>query len=320
MAKSTPPKVGAEPACAPPGASSQRAVLVTGASGFVGRAVVAELSRRGHRVIATATGTTDLPSAARVEWVVWDAMTTALPPVDFGNVQAVLHLAMPRGVFDFPERAAQVYELAVAATYRLLDSAYRNGVPRVLAASTGDVLGPTGRAVDENDVTYAPSSFYGAAKACAELLLRAYQGKLATGILRFFHPYGPGGDRFLVNRLVRAVVEGQAVTIEGPDGIVLNPVWVEDLAQGACAALEAPHTGIFHFAGPETVTLRELLEIAGALVQRHPVIRASQIEALQRHCGAFERATRLLGYRPQVGVREGLRRVVASFGAPPASG
>jgi UDP-glucose 4-epimerase len=295
-----------------------RAVLVTGASGFVGRAVVAQLSRRGHRVIATATAGAQLPSAAGLEWVIWDATTAPLPPVDWSEVEVVLHLAMPRGVFDFPEHAGPLYELAVTATYRLLDTAYKRGVPRVLGASTGDVLGATGHPLDEDDTTYAPSSFYGAAKACAELLLRAYQGQLSTGVLRFFHPYGTGGDRFLVNRLVRAVAEGEAVTIEGRDGIVLNPVWVEDLALGVCAAVESHHTGVFHFAGPETVTLRELLETIGVLLQRQPVIRMSASAPVQRHCGAFEGTTRLLGYQPQVGVHEGLSRVVASLGTPPA--
>ena len=287
-------------------------VLVTGASGFVGAAVVDELLRRGHQVYATATAVTDrLVSAPNLRWVQWEVTTEPLPAVDWSAIRVAVHLAVPRRPFDFPPGAAPIYDVAVAATFRLLETARREGVHRVLAASTADVLGASAEPASEDDLLYAPTSFYGATKACAELLLRAYSGVLSTAVLRLFHPYGPGGDRFLVNRLAHAVAEGRTVTIEGEDGIHLNPVWIDDVARGVCAAAESEATGIFHFAGPETVTLRRLLEIAGELVQRPPVIRTEAHAGIQRHCGTFERSAQLLGYCPRVGVRDGLRQVLA---------
>jgi len=298
-----------------PDRSQQRSLLVTGGSGFVGRAVVAELLNRGHRVTATATaGSEHLPPAPNLRWLRWDVTSDSLPGVDWSEVDVILHLAVPRLPFAFPEQAVPTFELAVAATFRLLEVARREGVGRVLAASTADVLRAHGRPACEDDVLYEPHSFYGSTKASLELLLRAYDAVLQIGVLRLFHPYGPGGDRFLVNRFVRFVAEGTEVRIEGRDGILVNPVWIDDLAHGVCLAVESNATGIFHFAGPETVTLRQLLETIGGLLNKPPRIRCDAGEGVQRHHATFARTTRLLGYHPRVGVSEGLRRLVTETG------
>jgi len=293
-----------------------RRVLVTGGSGFVGAALVGNLLRRGHDVVATATAaraaSSTAQSNARLRWVRWDAMHEPVPAVDWNTLDVIVHLAVPRAPFDFVRQANAIYEVTVAATYRILEAARTNGVRRVVAASTGDVLGANSRPAREDDCTYEPSSFYGTTKACAELLLRAYDNVLQTAALRLFHPYGPGGERFLVNRLVRAVSEGREVTIEGPDGILLDPVWIDDLAEGLCLAVESEATGILHFAGPETVTLRQLLGAAGELAGCQPVVRSVPREPVQRHQGTYERTERLLGYRPRVGVRDGIRQLLGA--------
>jgi nucleoside-diphosphate-sugar epimerase len=230
--------------------------------------------------------------------------------VDWDNLEVVLHLAAPARLFDFPAQARAIYETSVAATFNLLEAARWTGIRRVLMASTGDVLGGTQEPASEDDLLYQPSSFYGAAKACAELLLRSFQPVISTAVLRFYHPYGPGGNRFLINRLVNRVANSEEVTIEGAEGIRLNPVWIEDLALGVCQAVESDQNGIFHFGGPEYLTLRGLLEKIGRLVGREPLVRSLPGPCIERHAGAFELTRQALGYCPKVSVDEGLRRLV----------
>ena len=165
----------------------------------------------------------------------------------------------------------------------------------------------------EDDIAYRPSSFYGAAKSCGELLMRSYAPVLSTTVLRLYHPYGPGGDRFLINRLSRRVVEGQPVHIEGREGILINPVWIEDLAIGIRQAVESDASGVFHLAGPRSLYLRELLEITGSVVGRDPVIFSEEREPARKHAGAFDAASLAFGYDPKVTVREGLQRLCSGY-------
>lgn len=291
-------------------------VLVTGASGFVGRATAAALVKAGHQVIGT---TTQEPAGEQDgwSWVRWDATAAALPAVNWNEIDAIAHLAAPRSLFAFPAQAQPIFDTAVAATFQLLQAAASHArIRRFVLASTGNVLGPQETDASEQDTLYAPGSFYGTAKACAELLARAYGELVPTAVLRFYHPYGPGGDRFLINRLLDIVIQGREVTIEGEQGILLNPVWIDDLASGILRALESCKTGIFHFGGPETVSLRRLVELMGELTGRVPSFRILPPKHGEPHVCRFNRSTAELGYDPREGVRTGLQKLIALRGRP----
>jgi nucleoside-diphosphate-sugar epimerase len=287
-------------------------ILVTGGTGFIGQTVLRMLLRRGHEIVATSRRISDdLARDGNLKWVRWDGAREALPEVPYGNLKAILHLAASTNPAQHSENANEVYQLSAGATLRFLEAARLHGVSRLLVASTGDVLGSNPQGAREHDVHYAPTSFYGTTKACAELLVRSYEEMLSTAILRFYHPYGPGGDRFLVNRLVHWVAEGREIKIEGEDGIRVNPVWIEDLALGVCQAVESDRRGVFHFAGPQTMSLKELVLTIGKLVGRAPVIRTISAPCNQRHVGSFELTARILGYRPKVSLEEGLTKMLS---------
>ena len=288
-----------------------RRVLVTGGSGFIGGAVVSRLVDTGHTVTATATKITrDLPEAAGLTWIPWDATESPLPGADWHETDVVCHLAAPRSLFDVPNDAEAIFEVTVEAGFRILEAARSAGIKRIVLASTGDVLGASDGPAPETAGPFAPDSFYGAAKAAAELLAGAYGKLVPNAVLRFYHPYGPGGGRFLVNRLIKAVMDEEVITIEHDHGIRLNPVWLSDLAEGVCLAIDSDQTGVFHLAGPETVTLRQLLELIGELAGRTPHIRHTPEPGVERHLGGDDRARALLGYKPRTMLRDGLKRLI----------
>ena len=272
-------------------------VLVTGGSGFVGRAVVADLVAHGHEVVATTRGTGDAP-----HWITWNAAHSPAPDVEWSAFDAVLHLASPTGPVD--------------ATSAVLEQARAAGVARFVYVSSGDALGAVEDVVDESTPVRPAASPYGAAKAAGEAATLAAAGSMSTAVVRLFHPYGPGGDRFLVNRVVRAVADGTPVTVEGDHGLTLNPAWVADVAVGLRLALESLERGVFHLAGPEVVTLAELLTLAGELCGREPVVERVPGDPPGGHAGRFEETTRRLGYRPSVTLRDGVGRLLRSFAAP----
>jgi UDP-glucose 4-epimerase len=275
--------------------------LVTGGSGFVGRALVEELAVAGWDVVATSTRT-------------WDAARTDVPDVDWSAVDTVVHLAAPTGTTD----EALLRRTVVDATDRLLEGAEAAGVGRFVYVSSGDALGAADPVADEDTAPQQAASAYGAAKAAAESATLAHDGlmSMSTAVVRLFHPYGPGGDRFLVNRAVKAVAEGTPFRVEGNDGLLLNPVWVADVGRGLRLAAESRDGGVFHLAGPDLVSLRGLLELTGELCGRDPVIEHVDGTPPGGHAGRFERTTRLLGYRPGVPLRDGIGRLLRSFAAP----
>lgn len=272
-------------------------VLVTGGSGFVGSAVVADLVAHGHEVVATTRGTGDAPHR-----ITWDAAYALAPDVDWSTFDTVLHLASPTAPVD--------------ATVAVLGQARAAGVARFVYVSSGDALGAVDDVVDESTPMRPVASPYGAAKASGEAATLAADAAMSTAVVRLFHPYGPGGDRFLVNRIVRAVAEGTPVTVEGDHGLVLNPAWRADVAVGLRLALESHEGGVFHLAGPDVVSLTALVALAGELCGRQPILERVPGPPPGGHAGRFEETTRRLGYRPSVTLRDGIGRLLRSFAAP----
>ncbi|KIL97776.1 UDP-glucose 4-epimerase [Paramagnetospirillum magnetotacticum MS-1] len=286
-------------------------VLVTGGSGFVGLAAVKALLAAGRRVTATTTrpGTPPL-TAEGLDWVGWDAETTTLPPMEWDGIDAVCHLAVPRQLSPFPDRAAALYAVNVQATFALLEASRRHGVRRFLLASTGDVLAPESELAPDGDTGYAPRNFYGSSKICAEVLTQAYGDILSPAILRIYHPYGPNGERFLINRLLRKVEAGEEIRLEGTDGILVNPIWIDDLGQAIARLAEGEQTGLFNLGGREFLRLGALLRLAGELCGRTPLLHSSGAPPDPRHAGEVEASCRRLNWAPRIDLREGLSRLL----------
>jgi len=292
-------------------------VLLTGASGFVGGASVIALTEAGHEVTATSTTgdpgplNASHPNADQATWIAWDSNQTLLPELDIAGFDSVVHLAAPRQRKAFPDTVGPVFRTNVAATLELAKIVQRAG-RHLLFASTGDVFAAGPARVAESVREFTPRDFYGSSKAAAEIMLASFRDTTAITVLRIFHPYGPGGESFLVNRLMDRVAEGGEIVIEGEDGISLNPVWIDDLAVGIASAVQLRASGTFHLAGRETVTLRELVSQMAVLWHREPNLVSSEAKPPGGHDGDFSEAVAHLGYAPAVNLDEGLRRLAAA--------
>jgi|LGVF01.1.fsa_nt_gb nucleoside-diphosphate-sugar epimerase len=286
-------------------------ILVLGGSGFIGNAVIPELLSRGHKVVATYCNHQPFHKAAHaVTWIAWDATTEALPYINWSDINVALYLTNYPDLWKFPSNAKPLYYLMVESVFSLLEKAYMNKINRVVIASTGDVLSNNVQIATEEDVHYAPRSFYGTVKACAELITNAYSNVMSTFVLRFFHPYGPGGDRFLINRLAIAVKEGKEISIEGEDGIIISPVHLSDLARGTALAVESMAKGIFHLCGPDRMSLRCFLGLTGKLVGRQPNVKSISGEIPGGHAGLYVRAEELLGFSPLISLETGIKDIL----------
>lgn len=281
-------------------------VVLTGATGFLGRVVARELAV-DHAVIALQRPGSTPPEIEGVHWQEQDlasGLSSALPE----RVDAVIHLAQSRGYRRFPDTAVDVFEVNTSATLRLLDYCRRAGGRTFTYASSGSVYARGPRPVREDDVP-RPEGLYAASKRAGELAVESFRGILAAHALRFFFIYGPGQQNMLIPGLLGRIRDGQAVTLPGQVGFRLNPVFVEDAAQAVVATLGLSEGHTLNVAGPDVVSIRELAELgADALGLRCQFETAGPAEDL---VADVDRQSSLLG-APTVGVAEGLRRMVAA--------
>lgn len=245
-------------------------VLLTGATGFLGRKVAAALAK-SHAVFAITRGG-HLPSGVQA---VEADLTSDLGEVALPTVDVVGHLAQARDYANFPSSANSVFSVAAKTAQHLLHHAAKTGARRFVYASTGGVYAPSSHARAETDrVELTPGALmhYFASKRSGELVCQAYSSELETVVGRVFFCYGPGqSDQMLFPRLIRSVRTGQPIRLAGNSGLTFNPIHVDDAAACFVHMMERGGEGVMNIAGPKAVTLRTVVDAIGTGMSTDPV-------------------------------------------------
>ncbi|MFJ1707712.1 NAD-dependent epimerase/dehydratase family protein [Kitasatospora sp. NPDC088346] len=280
-------------------------MLVTGAYGFVGGAVVRQLAAAGHEVWAftrRAEPRPDLPVARVWQGDIRDR--AALEPA-LAGVGGVCHLAaLTRGreSVDRPEAHWEVNHGGMAA---LLDAlAGLPGRARVVFGSTAAVYGaPPHQPIDESTAP-APGNPYGASKLAAEELLRerAAKDEVQAVVLRCFNAAGTGDvdeARIIPKALAVAAGRHPRLELNGDGSVVRDFVHVEDMARAYLLALEAARPGPTYNVGATPASMLEIIAAVQRVTGRPvPVVhRPAQPEA-PRLVSDTTLIRRELGWRP----------------------
>jgi nucleoside-diphosphate-sugar epimerase len=294
-------------------------VLVTGAGGFVGRHLCARLAQQGARVYGVLRPGRSPPIQGDhpvADWLIWDLAKEEAPRLPSG-LTAVVHLAQSSRFREFPDQAADMFAVNVRATFGLLEAARQQGVPNFVYASTGGVYGHGPVPAQEQQPVNADTAlgFYATSKLIGELLAGSFNDIITAAVLRLFFVYGPGqqADR-LIPRLIDNVARGRAVTLEGDDGLTVNPVYVSDAVEAIVRSIGVRASCVFNIAGSEAITLRRLGALIGELIGREPCLelRPGRSSML---VGDVRSAQKQLGWMPSVSLKTGLARTVAAYHA-----
>lgn len=213
------------------------------------------------------------------------------------QVDAAIVLSQSPDFREFPAKAVSIFDVNVRALLLLLDYARRAGASHFVSASSGGVYGAATADMTEDMLipADAQSGYYISTKVMGEILAENYAAFMNMAVLRIFFAYGKGQKRsMLLPRLVDNVREGRPISLDGTDGLRINPVHAADAAEAVKAALNIKGFAKINVAGPEVLSLRDISELIGSMVDREPVFEVNGDKKAARLIGNTEHMTALL--------------------------
>jgi len=236
--------------------------------------------------------------------------------VDERPFSAVVNLAARAGVRQSLENPWVYYEANCIGTLNLLEACKTFGVKKFLLASTSSLYGGHNRIpFHEDDDTNRPLSPYAASKKAAEVLAYNYHYlyKLDVSIPRYFTVYGPAGRPDMsIFRFIRRIAEGEPLVLYGDGSQSRDFTFVDDIARGTIASLRPLGYEIINLGGDRPTVLSAVIEQIAQLLGRKAIIdgqppQQADVAATWADIG---KAEKLLGWRPEVSIEDGLRRSV----------
>ncbi|MFL6857639.1 MAG: NAD-dependent epimerase/dehydratase family protein [Allosphingosinicella sp.] len=250
-----------------------------------------------------------------------DILQTDIMESAFEGADGVFHFAALwlLQCHEFPRSA---FETNVRGTFNVMDACVRTGVKRLVYSSSASVYGDAVTEPMTEDHPFNNQNFYGATKICGEAMLRAYHHRYGLDYagLRYMNVYGPRQDYrgayiAVIMRMLDAIDRGESPTIHGDGSEAFDFVAVEDCALANVRAMQGDATDRFYNVGTgRRTSLRELAEMLIDLTgSNRPITYAPRSTAtlVRNRIGSPDRAAAEIGFTAEIGLREGLERLIA---------
>ena len=290
-------------------------VLLTGATGFVGRHCLPLLIERGVEVHAVVRRSHN--SVRGIVWHRGDLLETGVPAAIVKAVRPthVLHLAWYASPLDYLENPLNSRWTAVTA--ELAEAFIGAGGERFVSAGSCAEYMPAPVPSDGGNMRRQPTSLYGVAKAAAfeRLSELAVKSGLSSAWARIFFPYGPyqAGER-LIPSVIMALQRGDPFDCTSGEQ-VRDFIHVHDVARALIATLESDVRGALDVGSGRAASVREVVTALERIVGRRSWIRfETKPRPVNEPATAVADTGRLrseLGWHPRIGLEEGLAATVA---------
>lgn len=314
-----------------PSTMASRKSLVTGGAGFIGSHLCEALLRAGDEVVVIddfndyyAPAIKERNVAAlggRAEIVRGDIRDDALVVRTFAShrFDRVFHLAARAGVRPSIADPRLYFSTNMDGTLNLLEACRARGVRDFIFASSSSVYGVNTKVpFAETDAIGRTISPYAATKLAGEQMCSNYAHLfgLRAMCLRFFTVYGPRQRPDLaISKFTDAILAGRPIDRYGDGSTARDYTYVDDIVRGVLAAAaytEKSAFEIFNLGGAATTTLNELVALVEAATGKAATIRQMENQPgdVPLTYADVTKAERLLGYRPETAIREGVARYV----------
>jgi UDP-glucose 4-epimerase len=306
-------------------------ILVTGGCGLIGSTTIEQLLLRhdpARIVVLDNLARGSLANVAqtlndpRVSLVKGDIRDRAAVKRVTRGIDAVIHMAALR-ITACAADTREAMEVMCDGTFNVVEAARSEGVKKIVAASSASIYGladtfPT----REDHHPYNNQTWYGASKVMLEGLLRSYHSMygLPYVAMRYFNVYGPRMDIHgkyteVLIRWMERIAAGQSPLIFGDGLQTMDFVYIDDIARANVLALASDASDeVFNVAsGTETslsALAEALLRVMGAEGLAPEYGPERSVNPVPRRLASTEKAERMLGFRAEVGLDDGLRRLV----------
>jgi dTDP-glucose 4,6-dehydratase len=306
--------------------------LVTGGAGFLGSHLCEALLSKGHRVVCL--DNLETGSLANIEHLRDDGFVfvnhDVIEPIRIDEpLDFVFHFAALASPIDYLRLPLHSLKTGSYGTHHALGLTKWKRA-RFLLASTSEVYGdpevhPQPETYWGNVNPIGPRGVYDEAKRYAEALKMAYhwQQGVDTAIVRIFNTYGPRmaeNDGRAVPNFISQAIAGKPLTVYGDGSQTRSFCYVDDLIRGLVLLAESDEHMPVNIGNPGEFTILELAEaVIAATGSSSPIVfEALPVDDPQVRQPDITRARQLLGWEPEVGLEEGLRRTLASLEGDPA--
>ena len=311
--------------------SDLQQILVTGGAGFIGSHLCEALLERGKQVLALdnfndfydpAVKRKNIePSLGHPSFTLREGDIRDQEFIDESMAsfkpQAIVHLAAMAGVRPSIEQPHLYNDVNINGTTVILESIRKHGVENLVFGSSSSVYGSRETApFSEGDIQSKPISPYAATKLAGEQLCYTYHHLFGVPVtcLRFFTVYGPRQrPEMAIHLFARKIMNGDTITIFGDGSSRRDYTYIDDIVDGIWRSLEKPRAyEIFNLGESETIGLSELVSELEDAIGKKAVVdyKPDQPGDVPLTCADVTKAGKMLGYKPSVPVREGVRRFV----------
>lgn len=319
--------------------------LITGGCGFIGRNLITKLLKEGVNYICVvdnlSVGTrhslsqvcefseVDLPNhkninPQKVELVVGDILNPDLALIATKGMDVIVHLAANTGVPTSVENPRKDCMTNVVGTLNYLEAARKNTIKRFIFASSGAPIGDCEPPIHE-EIAPHPVSPYGASKLSCEGYCSAYYHtfNIQTVALRFGNVYGPLSEEktSVIAKFIRQALSGETLEIFGDGKQTRDFIYIDDLVRAILlSAKNQQSTGeLFQIATNSETNITSLADkLVNILREKgvkevHVSHKPIRLGDVKRNFSDVSKALRILGWKAEVSLDEGLKRTVDWF-------